>query len=84
MLPVGDNVEIAVSDSGIGLSKEKLDNLFLLDIQATYGTEREKETGLGLYLSNENAKKIGAHISVRSQAGQGATFSLTLPQPLEY
>ena len=81
---VGDNVEIAVSDSGIGLSKEKLDNLFLLDIQATYGTEREKGTGLGLYLSNENAKQIGAHISVRSVEGQGATFTLTLPQSLEH
>lgn len=81
---LGGNVEISVSDSGIGLSKEKLENLFLLNIQATYGTEREKGTGLGLYLSNENAKKIGARISVRSEEGKGATFTLTLPQSLEH
>lgn len=81
---VGEKVKISVSDSGIGLSGEKLENLFLLDIQATYGTEREKGTGLGLYLSNENAKKIGADISVRSEEGQGATFTLTLPQSPEH
>ena len=76
---VGEEVQVSVSDTGIGLSKEKIEKLFLLDIQATYGTEREKGTGLGLYLSNENAKKIGAHISVRSEEGKGATFILTLP-----
>jgi two-component system sensor histidine kinase/response regulator len=81
---VGEKVKISVSDSGIGLSGEKLENLFLLDIQATYGTEREKGTGLGLYLSNENAKKIGADISVRSEESQGATFTLTLPQSPEH
>lgn len=80
----GENVEISVSDNGIGLSEEKLENLFLLDIEATYGTEREKGTGLGLYLSNENAKKIGADISVRSEEGKGATFTLTLPQSIEH
>lgn len=81
---VGDNVEISVSDTGIGLSDEKLENLFVLDIQATYGTEREKGTGLGLYLSNENAKRIGAEISVSSEEGRGAIFTLTLPQSIEH
>ena len=76
---VEDKVEISVSDSGIGLSEEKLQSLFHLDIQPTYGTESEKGTGLGLYLSRENAKKIGANISVRSEEGKGATFIITLP-----
>jgi two-component system sensor histidine kinase/response regulator len=81
---VGEEVQISVSDTGIGLSRGKLESLFLLDIHATYGTEREKGTGLGLYLSNENAKKIGAHISVHSEEGRGATFTLTLPQSIEH
>lgn len=80
---VGQNVEIAVSDTGIGLNKEKLRSLFRLDIKATYGTEREKGTGLGLYLSNENAKKIGADISVQSEEGKGTTFTLALPLSLD-
>lgn len=76
-------MQISVSDNGIGLSKEKLETLFLLDIKATYGTEREKGTGLGLYLSKENAKKIGADISVQSEEGKGATFILLLPLVIE-
>lgn len=76
---IGEKVEISISDSGIGLSEEKLKSLFRLDIQATYGTDREKGTGLGLYLSKENARKIGADISVTSEEGKGATFILTLP-----
>jgi len=76
---VGDNVQISISDTGIGFTNEKLENLFLLDVKATYGTEKEKGTGLGLYLSRENARKIDADISIESKEGKGSTFTLTLP-----
>lgn len=75
----GDKLKISVADTGVGLSDEQLQDLFVLDIKSTYGTEREKGTGLGLYLSNENAKKLGAEISVVSEKGKGAVFTLTLP-----
>lgn len=81
---IGEKVEISIADTGIGLSEEKLKNLFLLNIQTTYGTEKEKGTGLGLYLSQENARKIGANISVQSQKGKGSIFTLTLPVSLDH
>jgi len=80
---LGDEVQISISDTGIGFSKENLENVFLLDIKPTYGTEKEKGTGLGLYLSRESAKKINADISIQSEEGRGSTFTLTLPLALE-
>lgn len=83
VIQVEEQVKISVSDNGIGLNQEQLDSLFLLNIKSTYGTKMEKGTGLGLYLSLENAKKIGADISVESKEGEGSTFTITLPRLLE-
>ncbi len=74
-----ENTHIIIKDSGIGIPREKLKKIFELDIQTTYGTEKEKGTGLGLYLCIENAEKIGAALSVDSEEGKGSTFILTLP-----
>src|SRR5690606_9155366 len=80
---MGEKVAISVSDTGVGLTTDQLESLFLLDVKSTYGTEREKGTGLGLYLSAENAKKIGGEIAVRSEEGKGTTFTFMLPRQLE-
>ncbi|MDN3669689.1 HAMP domain-containing sensor histidine kinase [Echinicola jeungdonensis] len=73
------HVSVMVEDSGIGISREKINTLFEMDIKTTYGTQREKGTGLGLSLCKENSKKIGAQLSVESEEGKGTTFTLTLP-----
>ena len=74
-------VEVAVADTGIGIEAHNLPKLF--QIQTKYkqlGTAREPGTGLGLILCKEFVEKHGGVIRVASEAGQGATFTVTLPK----
>ena len=74
------NVEISVADTGIGMSKAILDNLFRIDIQTTRrGTDGEPSTGIGLLLCNEFILKHGSELSVESEEGKGSRFAFILP-----
>jgi signal transduction histidine kinase len=75
-----DNIEISVSDNGIGMSKETIAKLFRIDANlSTRGTENEKGTGLGLFLCKEFAEKHNGNIWVESEEGKGSTFKFLLP-----
>lgn len=76
----GDFVRISVSDNGVGIEKEKLDKLFTLTTNTTWGTKGEKGTGLGLVLVKEFVEKNGGSIEVSSSPDKGSTFSFTLPR----
>ena len=70
-----ENVEISVSDSGLGISAEMIDKLFSIGKkQGKNGTAGEKGTGLGLMLSYEFIKLNGAEIMAESILGKGSTF----------
>jgi len=72
-------VEVKVSDSGIGMTPELKEKLFLLSEKTNRpGTEGESSTGLGLLLCKEFIEKHGGNIWVESEAGKGSTFSFTL------
>jgi signal transduction histidine kinase/ligand-binding sensor domain-containing protein len=72
--------EIAVSDNGIGMSKEIIAKLFRIDANLlTPGTENEKGTGLGLFLCKEFVEKHGGKIWVESESGKGSVFKFLLP-----
>ena len=74
-------VEIAVADTGIGISPEDLPKLFRIDAHYTnVGLTGEKGTGLGLSLCKDLVEKNGGQIRVESNVGQGTTFRFTLPQ----
>jgi len=61
-------VEISISDTGIGMDKEMMDNLFRLDVQTNRkGTEGEPSTGLGLLLCKEFIEKHGGKLWVESE-----------------
>ena len=65
-------VEIAVRDTGVGIPKEKLDQLFTLgDKKSTYGTSGEKGLGLGLQLVYEFVELNNGTIKVESEPDQG-------------
>lgn len=73
---------ISVSDTGIGIAKEEIDNLFNIGRRySSLGTEKEKGTGLGLVLCHEFVNYHGGKIHVKSKIGEGSDFKFTLPFP---
>jgi signal transduction histidine kinase len=72
-------IEIKISDSGIGMTSELKDKLFLLNEKTSRkGTEGEPSTGLGLLLCKEFIEKHNGKIRVESEVGKGSTFSFTI------
>ena len=73
-------VEIAIKDSGIGMSPSLIDKIFRLDGQTNRkGTEGEPSTGLGLLLCKEFVEKHGGKLWAESVEGKGSTFYFTIP-----
>lgn len=72
-------IAISVSDNGIGMEKEVLDNLFSSDKVPLPGTEKEQGTGLGLLISREMVERHGGIITIESNPGKGAIFTFTVP-----
>ncbi len=73
-------LQIAVSDTGIGMSEEDLSHLFSEFFRADNPVNRERRgTGLGLVLVKRIVEAHGGEISVRSELGKGSTFTFTLP-----
>ncbi len=78
--PSKKEVEITVTDTGLGMSEEIKNKLFKIDEHvSTKGTEKEKGTGLGLILSKEFVEKHGGKIWVESELGIGSKFKFTMP-----
>jgi PAS domain S-box-containing protein len=77
---VGSWVEVAVSDTGIGIAEHDLAQLFTEFHQVDAGPGRQHEgTGLGLALTRRFAELHGGRVSVTSSPGHGSTFTLHLP-----
>jgi signal transduction histidine kinase/CheY-like chemotaxis protein/HAMP domain-containing protein len=73
-------VEIAVSDSGIGMAPEQMSRLFEEFSQADASTARQYGgTGLGLAITRRLCRMMSGDVTVASEPGKGSTFTVCLP-----
>ncbi len=74
------NIELIISDTGIGISPEKLDVIFQPFMQSSSDTARKfGGTGLGLSIVKQLLDLMGGTISVKSDYGKSSSFTITLP-----
>ncbi|MDO9136535.1 MAG: PAS domain S-box protein [Lutibacter sp.] len=72
-------IETTISDTGIGMSEEKMKNLFKIEHNyRSAGTDKESGSGLGLVLCNEFIEKNKGTIKVISEENIGTSFIFTL------
>ena len=76
----GDVIEIVVADTGLGMNRSQMDELF--QPYNRLGRERSavEGTGIGLVISRRLAELMGGSLRAHSAAGEGSTFILTLPR----
>ena len=73
----GDMLRFFVTDTGAGIPKEKLDEVFKRFVKLNGFA---KGTGLGLAISQNIVHKLGGEIGVESEEGNGSTFWFTIPK----
>lgn len=75
----GDDILIAVSDRGVGITEEDLPFIFGDFYVGKSGPETERGSGLGLAITRRVIEAHGGSISVESALGKGSTFMIRLP-----
>ena len=78
---IDNQVCVNVTDNGVGIPKNNLQNIFAIDSSFTsLGTNNEKGTGLGLVLCQDLVEQNKGKINVKSEVDKGSQFTFTLPQ----
>jgi signal transduction histidine kinase len=76
----GKDVRMEVMDSGEGIPEDKLNRIFERFYQVEGGSaRRHKGTGLGLALVKEIVEAHRGSVTVKSELGQGTTFTILIP-----
>ncbi len=80
-IDLGDEVQVVIQDTGVGIKPEDLEKLFQIDTyHSTKGTDQESGTGLGLTLCREFVELNKGKIWVESTLGVGSKFVFSLPK----
>jgi len=79
-----NRIYISVTDTGIGISAEHQEHIFDPFRQADSSTTRKFQgSGLGLSITRQLCEMMGGSIEVKSKLGEGATFIVIIPLPIE-
>ncbi|MEW5845559.1 MAG: tetratricopeptide repeat protein [Bacteroidota bacterium] len=79
-LPKGNQMEITVTDYGVGMPREISDRLFSsLETLSQPGTMNEQGSGLGLIICNQLVTEVGGSIRVTSEPQKGSSFIVSIP-----
>ncbi|HYE49001.1 MAG TPA: ATP-binding protein [Azospirillaceae bacterium] len=76
---LGDRLELAVTDHGVGMDRERVQQLFRPSTGSQPGTRGETGTGLGLTLVRDLVLRHGGELKVDSEPGKGTTVSFSVP-----
>jgi signal transduction histidine kinase len=79
-VPKDGSVEVSVSDTGVGIAPEDHEAVFEEFRQVGTAEKKAEGTGLGLTLCRKFIELHGGRIWVKSQVGEGSTFTFTIPQ----
>jgi signal transduction histidine kinase len=75
----GNDVEVAITDYGIGIPKSGIDKLFSRFYRVEGNAQQFPGLGIGLFIASEIIKQHHGEIRVVSDVGRGSTFYFTLP-----
>ena len=79
-ITVSEEKKLTVTDTGMGIAPEDLPRIFEKGYTGYNGRMERKSTGIGLYLSQMAAKKLGHQITVVSKLGDGSSFTIDLAE----
>lgn len=76
-----DYFSISVKDQGVGMTEEKIAQLFNIDEKAnSHKNNDQAQSALGLVLCNEFLQKMGGTIDIQSKPNEGSLFTVSLPK----
>ncbi len=79
-MEIADAVDVSITDTGIGIAKDKLQDIFKSFEQVDSSDPREYGgTGLGLAITKQLLELHGGTIHVKSEPGKGSTFIFSIP-----
>ncbi|MFU0787952.1 MAG: Histidine kinase domain-containing protein [Enterococcus gilvus] len=74
--------QLMIQDTGIGIRSEDLPRVFEKGYTGINGREQQRASGLGLYLSQQAAEKLGCRILIDSQVNKGTTVTIVFPKEI--
>lgn len=75
---------ITLSDTGMGMSEDRLQEIFTIKKQSFTGTANEQGTGLGLVIVKEFVSLLHGNITITSKPGEGTTCLILIPTAIEH
>ncbi len=78
-----DQLEVTVTDNGIGIPAEDRSRIFESFQQGGRGAPKDEGTGLGLTLTKRIVALFGGRLWLETEVGVGSTFGFTIPVPVE-